>query len=175
MKRLAFTLPLVGMLLILSTATALAGVEPVPFQVQRAKLSLVAQSLSGAPEMIDAVLGIDPEPFCPVPANVMADEIRDLAKQIQRHEERVEAVLENHPPDPGLPPDECTALPELGERLGDIRALTTGIISTVDLYLGTPPDDQKVINSLDKLRRNAQSLVDMIDAFMGTPPTDRPE
>ena len=173
MKRLAFTLPLAGMLLILSTATALAGVEPQPFQVQRAKLSLVAQSLSGASEMINAVLGIDPEPFCPVPANVMADEIRDLAKQIQRHEERVEAVLENY--DPKVPPNPCTTLPELGDDLGDIRGLTIGIISTVDRYLIGPPDDQKVINSLDKLRRNAQSLVDMIDAFMGTPPTDRPE
>jgi hypothetical protein len=103
----------------------------------------------------------------------MADEIRDLAKQMQRHEERVEAVLENY--DPTFPPSPCTTLPELGEHLGEIRALTTGIMSTIDRYLVAPPDDGKVINSLEKLRRNAQSLVDMIDAFMGTPPTDRPE
>ena len=163
-----------GIVVASSAGIALAGVQPVPFRVNLARLDHVATSLSGVTDMIDAVLGIEPQPFCPVLDNVAADEIRDLAKQIQRYEDKVEQVIESVSPDTdavGALDESCSLAPDgaVEERLGNIRAMTLGILGMIEERLGVSPEPFKVINAAEKLTRNAQSLVDTIDAFLPPP------
>jgi len=154
-----------GALLASSAGIVFAGVEPQPFRVNLARLDYVATAVSSAPEMIAAVLGVEPTPFCPVPDNVAAKEIGDLAKQMQRNEDKVMQVIETL--------DLSCDSPDMGavvERLGNIRTMTVGIIDMINERLGVEPVPFKVTNALDKLKRNAESLVDTIDAVM--PPVD---
>jgi hypothetical protein len=149
-----------GILLASSAGTAVAGTEPSPFRVNLARLDYVAMSVSSAPDMIAAVLGVQPEPFCPVPDNVAAKEIGDLAKQMQRNEDKVMQVIETL--DLTCDPLDMGAVVE---RLGNIRTMTVGIIDMINERLGVEPEPFKVTNALDKLKRNAESLINTIDAF----------
>ena len=120
--------------------------------------------------MIAAVLGVSPEPFCPVPDNVAAKEIGDLAKQMQRNEDKVMQVIETL----DLTCDQLD-MGAVVERLGNIRTMSVGIIDMINERLGVQPEPFKVTNALDKLKRNSESLVDTINIYLrsvGTPPID---
>ncbi len=160
MKTRMSALLLSGILLASSAGTALAGIQPQPFKVNLARLDHVATSVSSAPDMIVAVLGVQPEPFCPVPDNVAAKEIGDLAKQMQRNEDKVMEAIETL--DLTCDPLDMGAVVE---RLGNIRTMSVGIIDMINERLGVSPQPFKVTNALDKLKRNAESLIDTIDAF----------
>ncbi len=176
-----------------------AGVEPSPFCVRIVKLENVAISLAGSNQMLELLLSYDrvkankpgdichppepgiechpPDPGMPVPdlcvitTNALAEEIRGLAKDVQRLEEAVYDVTK-HPPEPGVPVDAITS-----RKLLTIRAWAVALIVQIEREpppddIQPPPDDEKVENALGKLKRNAQSMINTIDAFI-PPPDDQ--
>lgn len=171
MKTTRIALLLAATLLFITTATALAGVDPTPFRVTDARLDVVATKITGILTMIDAVMGVDPEPFCPTPESLMAKEVKNLAKQMQRSEDETEKVLGYTPPDPCIEgcvyTDEEIALIAL--KIAHERSLTMRVIDQADRYLIVLGDDpepfKKVLKAFEKLKRNATSLVDAIDDY----------
>jgi len=171
---------------------AWAGVEPSPFCVRIVKLENVAMSLGGSNQMLALLLAYDrvkvqdpddvchppdpgavchpPEPGlslpegCVITLNALAQEIRGLAKDVQRLEEAVYDVTK-HPPEPGVPVDQT-----ISRVLAVIKAEAITLMDQIDSE--PPPDDNKVTNALAKLTRNAQSIINVIDAFK-PPPDDQ--
>lgn len=196
MRKNLFVTIIVSMLLLGSAQWVRAGVEPSPFCVSIVKLQNVAISLEGSSEMLALLLSYDrvrsqgpadicyppdpgvvchpPEPgvspdACVITFNALAEEIRGLAKDVQRLEEAVYDVTK-HPPEPGVPVD-----PAIIRELTAIRAWAAYLIVQIDRTPPPddnqpPPDDNKVQNALAKLKRNAQSMINTIDAF--SPPPD---
>jgi hypothetical protein len=197
MRKNLFVPILVSMLLLGCAQWVRAGVEPSPFCVGIVKLQNVFTSIEGNNRMLKLLLSYDrvrsqgpadicyppdpgivchpPEPgvspdACVITFNTLAEEIRGLAKDVQRLEEAVYDVTK-HPPEPGVPFDAIL------RELGTIRESASDLIGLIDTIPPPddqipPPDDNKVQNALAKLKRNAQSMINTIDAF-GPPPDDQ--
>ena len=183
MKKNLFVTVLVSILLLGCLQLAWAGVEPSPFCVRIVKLENVALSLGGNNRMLALLLSYDPvrsegpadicypppDPVivcqpggpvsddCVITFNALAEEIRGLAKDVQRLEEAVYDVTK-HPPEPGVPVDRVIL-----QKLEAVRNAAMALIDQINDV--PPPDDGMVQNALAKLKRNAQSMINTIDAF----------
>ena len=167
------TILLVALTLMATSAvTVMAGIEPSPFRINSQRLDVVASNIGGLTTMVDAVMGIDPIPMCPAPDSVKAEEIRDLAKQMQRIEDEVIKTLV-HPPEPGLTENDTTCYEDPGGELAEkLTIVKDKVIIVINKVLSHPPNPVKELdNALNKLYRNSMSIIEMINAFM---PPDLP-
>lgn len=174
MRRRRWWVAVAAALTVAAAGTAGAGVEPSPFRVNVLKLENVDASLAGADAMLALLLSFHPpEPGTPpdgwyhppepgaechppdpgyppnpcIAPNGLAEELRSLAKQVQRLEELVYEVTG----DPNAAGD-----PGLSFHLDQIRDGAEGLVEQIRDRAAA--DDPKVANALAKLRRNAEAL-----------------
>ena len=177
------TMGALGVVLLAPFAATRAGIKPEPFRVQTLKLDSVYMSLGNVnrmlvllseyhppePGLADACPLPDPEScvetalppgsFCTISANNFAEELRIMAKHVQREGEPVSQVIGAQSSD--APPNPCIA-----DGLRNVRSAAQAIRNQVTLLLVDSWDDKKVLSALKKLRRNTASLITMIDAYV---------
>ncbi|HSH69809.1 MAG TPA: hypothetical protein VK997_07815 [Deferrisomatales bacterium] len=147
-------------LAMVAAGAAEAGVEPSPFHLRVVKLQAVSSAVLGADTLLRELftyhppepgtecdppeLSVPPEPC--IPANAMAEELRSMAKHVQRLEEMVYETLDD------------SAAPE-GKLVRELLVIAEEADALVDQVDEAGEfEDAKVANAMAKLRRNAQAL-----------------
>ncbi len=181
------SIPLLAVTLLLGPLGATwGGIKPEPFRVQTLKLDNVAMALGNVSRMLNLLSQYHPpEPgltnadtcpppdpdtsscvettlppglFCSIDANNFAEELRMLAKHVQREEDAVFQVIGAQST---APPNPCIA-----NGLQNVRTAAMEIQDWINRILADSWDDKKVLNAVKKLGRNTLSLINVIDAYI---------
>lgn len=146
-----------------------AGVDPEPFRWPAIRLNVIGFVLENIEARLDEILDRPPpDDNLPPPDDnrpgLVALRLNIMAARLTNLNRRVEAVL-GSPPDDIIPPDYFMAAVL---RVGD--AAQSIAVRAREGFSGPPPDDNRVLNALERVESAAQDIVTTVNEYLATLP-----
>jgi len=164
MRKKLLSLLVLSVLVLGLAGISKAGFEPSPFRWLTIRLHVIGYALENIDSRLKAVLGVPPNDQRP---GLLALELNIMAFRLTDLNSRIKAVL-GMPPDDIMPPDYfLDAVMQVGDAAASIAA-------HAEEGFETPPDDERVLDALERVELAAQDIVTTVDEYLVTVPSPAP-